>query len=450
MTVLLKRIAQFASVLLLAMPALAAAPDAVRMEEIIQSYAKSGQFMGSVLVWKDGQTLIDKGYGYANLEWQVTNAPDSKFRIGSMTKQFTAVAILLLQERGKLAITDPVRKYIPDAPAAWDKITLYHLLTHTSGIPNFTDLPDHQERARNPVTPAEELAWFKDKPLNFPPGTKWNYSNSGYSVLGMVIEKASGLSYQQFLTDNFFTPLGMKNTGYDSNKTVIANHAYGYAPGKDGVEVAAYNDMTVPYAAGALYSTTHDILIWDQALFGGKVLKPASLKTMMKPFLDDYGCGFWIKKAGGHTDVTHAGGINGFNTDGHYLPDDKLAVVVMANLNGPAAGEVAEKMVKVALGEPVVLASERKEVAIDPAGFDALAGIYQIAPKFSLTFSRDGGSFYVQGTGQPRVEIFPLGPREFFAKVVDAVMRFEVDANGRGTKVILHQGGRDMPGPRVN
>jgi CubicO group peptidase (beta-lactamase class C family) len=431
------------------MPALAGAPDTTRMNELAEAYAKSGVFMGSVLVWKDGQVLLDKGYGYANLEFQVPNAPDTKFRLGSMTKQFTAAAILLLQERGKLKLDDPVKKYIPDAPAAWDKITIRNLLNHTSGVPSFTSLPDFASHVRNPVAPQDEFGWVKDKPLEFAPGTKWAYSNSGYSLLGLIIEKTSGVTYQQFLADNIFKPLGMKDSGYDSNSIIIARHASGYVPGHDGMAVAGYSDMTVPYAAGALYSTTHDILTWDQALFGSKVLKPASLKAMTTPGLGDYGFGFWIHTAEGHTDVSHPGAIDGFNTAGHYLTTDKLAVIVLGNLNGPGPDALSDALMKTALGMPSTLPSERKAVTIDPKSFDALVGTYQAAPQFALVFSRDGDHFFGQGTGQPKIEIFPLSEHEFFAKVADATVRFELDANGKGAKAILMQNGQAMTAVRV-
>jgi CubicO group peptidase (beta-lactamase class C family) len=424
----------------------AQAADSARMDDVVQSYVKSGKFMGSVLVWKNGQALLDKGYGYANLEWQVPNSPDTKFRLGSMSKQFTAAAILLLQQRGKLNVNDPIRKYVPDAPAAWDKITLYHLLTHTSGVPNFTDLPGYPDWERKPAKPAEMVAWFKDKPLEFTPGSKWHYSNSGYTLLGVVIEKVSGVTYQQFLADNIFTPLGMHDSGYDSNHAVIARHASGYSPGKNGVEPAGYIDMSIPYSAGGLYSTTHDILLWEQGLFGGKLLNAKSLKTMTTPFLEKYGCGFWIQDVAGHRDVTHAGGIEGFNTQGDYLPDDNAVVVVLGNLNGVAPGELAGYLVTLALDKPLTLPNERKAVAIDPAAFDAYAGTYQFSPQFRIAFTRDGAHYYAQGTGQQRTEIFPQSATEFFAKSVDATFRFEA---GSKPKVYLHQGGRDVPAEKV-
>src|SRR5665213_1554329 len=207
-------------------------------------------------------------------------------------KQFTAAAILLLEERGKLKLDDPIGKYIPDAPAAWDKVTLFHLLTHTAGIPNFTSLPDYQKEVmRRTMTPAQLIATFRDKPLDFPVGEKWNYTNSGYILLGAVIEKAGGMPYAQFLQENLFTPLDMKDTGYDSAAAILPLRASGYVRRSGALINDGFIDMSVPYAAGSLYSTTHDLLLWENSLYGGKVLKPASLKKMTTPFKEDYGFG---------------------------------------------------------------------------------------------------------------------------------------------------------------
>jgi CubicO group peptidase (beta-lactamase class C family) len=239
------------------------------MEQVIQSYMASRRFMGSVLVAKGADVLLSKGYGSANLEWDVPNSPVTKFRLGSITKQFTSASILLLQERGKLNVEDSVKKYMADAPAAWDKVTIYHLLTHTSGIPSFTSFPEYSKWEPFAATPAEEVARFRDKPLDFAPGEKWNYSNSGYVLLGYLIEKIAGVTYEKFVRENIFTPLGMQDSGYDSNSAVIARRAAGYTKGKDGLENAGFINMTIPFAAGSLYSTTLDLLKWEQGLFGG-------------------------------------------------------------------------------------------------------------------------------------------------------------------------------------
>src|SRR5271170_1807320 len=251
--------------------------DVSRLDQVVQSYVTDKTFMGSVLVARGDQVLLSRGYGSANLEWNIPDAPNTKFRLGSLTKQFTAASILLLEERGKLKTGDLVKKYIPDAPAAWDKITIFNLLTHTSGIPNFTSFSDYPSHEPFAATPEQVVAWFRDKPLDSQPGEKWSYSNSGYVLLGDLIEKISGDSYEKFLQENVLTPLGMKDTGYDSNSAIIPRRAAGYAPSANGPVNAGYINMTVPLSAGALYSTTHDLLIWEQGLFGGKLLSAGSL-----------------------------------------------------------------------------------------------------------------------------------------------------------------------------
>src|SRR5215475_9369850 len=328
-----------------------------RMDQVVQSYVSNKQFMGSVLVARGDQILLSKGYGSANLEWQIPNTPSTKFRLGSVTKQFTAASILLLEERGKLKVDDPIKKHLPDAPAAWDKMTIFHVLTHTAGIPNFTSFPDYPSTEAVPTTPEKLVARFRDKPLDFQPGEKWSYSNSGYVLLGYLIEKISGQSYADFVQQNIFTPLGMKDSGYDSNSALIEHRASGYSRGKDGAQNAGFVNMTIPLSAGALYSTTEDLLRWEEGLFGGKVLKPESLARMTTPFKEDYAFGLGVSTNNGHTRISHNGGIQGFNTSLAYYPDDKLVVAVLANMNGPFADQLAAQLGKVAHGEKVVLVS---------------------------------------------------------------------------------------------
>jgi CubicO group peptidase (beta-lactamase class C family) len=427
----------------------APAPNLPRMEQVIQSFVGDKQFMGSVLVARGNDVLLNKGYGFADLEWNVPNTPTTKFRLGSITKQFTAAAILLLEERGKLTVDDPVKKYMPDAPAAWEKITIFHLLTHTSGIPNFTSFPDYAKLEASPTTPTELVARFRDKPLDFQPGEKWSYSNSGYVLLGYLIEKISGESYAQFVQDNIFKPLGMVNSGYDSNSAVIQNRASGYTPEAGGIVNSGYINMTIPLSAGGLYSTTEDLLRWQQGLFGGKLLSPASLKKMTTPYKSDYGFGVVIRTVNGHEEIGHGGGIEGFNTMLAYYPEDKLTVVVLANLNGSAPQEIATDLHTLAEGGSVVLASERKIAKIDPKIFDGYVGSYQLAPDFILKVTRDGDRFLTQATGQGQVEIFPENDHDFFAKAMNAQITFVTNNQRRATELILHQGGRDQRAPRV-
>src|SRR6476646_1583827 len=417
-----------------------------RMEQIIQANVPK-QFMGTVLVAQDGKVVLDKGYGFANLEWDIPNTPTTKFRLGSLTKQFTAASILLLEERGKLKIDSPVKQYLTDAPAAWDKVTIFHVLTHTSGIPSFTSFPEFRSKEAHAMTPQQLVDWFRDKPLEFEPGTKWNYSNSGYVLLGYLIEKISGQSYIDFLQQNIFTPLGMKDSGYDSNSTVIAHRAAGYAPGKDGPENAGFVHMSIPFSAGALYSTTEDLLRWEQGLFGGKVLKPESLAKMTTPFKQDYAFGLAVSTNNGHKMIAHDGGIEGFNTALAYYPDDKLVVAVLANLNGPA-GQIAGNLAKVAHGEKVVLPTERKEITVSPEILKQYVGTYELTPKFSLAITLEDGQLVSQGTNQGKVPMYAESETMFFLKLVDAQIEFVKNEKGQVTNLVLHQNGRDIKGVR--
>jgi CubicO group peptidase (beta-lactamase class C family) len=421
-----------------------------RMDQIVQSFVSNRQFMGSVLVARGTDVVFSKGYGSANLEWDIPDTPATKFRLGSLTKQFTAASILLLEERGKLAVTDSVKKYLADAPAAWDKITVFHLLTHTSGVPSFTSFADYAQLEPFSTTPEKLVARFRDRPLDFEPGEKWSYSNSGYVLLGYLIERVSGQTYQQFVQQNLFTPLGMKDSGYDSNAAVIAHRASGYTPGPNGFVNAGFIHMTVPFSAGALYSTTEDLLKWEQGLFGGKVLSAASLEKMTKPFKSDYAFGLTVHTVNGRKAIEHNGGIEGFNTALAYYPDDKLTVVVLGNVNGAAPDAIAKHLAAVAHGETVTLPSERKEIAIDAAILARYVGEYEMAPGVLMRVTLENGQLRARLGNQQALPIFAESETLFFAKVVDAQIEFSgADAQGRAAQLTLHQNGRDTVAKRV-
>jgi len=426
--------------------AIVAQAPASRMVQVVQSFVDAKQFMGSVLVAQGDKILLNKGYGFANLEWSIPDSPSTKFRLGSITKQFTAASILLLEERGKLKTDDPVKTYLPDAPPAWDKITIFNLLTHTSGIPSFTSFPDYHSTEAIPTTSEQLVARFRDKPLNFQPGESWEYSNSGYALLGYLIEKISGESYKDFVQENLFTPLGMNNSGYDLNAPIIVRRAAGYSPGPEGPVNAGYIDMSIPFSAGALYSTTGDLLRWEQGLFGGKVLSPASLKKMTTPFKNDYAFGLAVRPVDGHTLIEHGGGIEGFNTQMSYYPDDKLTVIVLANLNGGAPTDIAAKLASVAHGEKVILTSERKEINVAKDILMRYVGTYAITPTIKNVITLEDGHLMTQLTNQPKLPLFAESETTFFLKVVDAQVEFSKDDKGAFTILTIHQGGRDTRG----
>ena len=423
-----------------------------RLDQVAGSYTSGNAFMGAVLVVDGDRVLLDKGYGMADLEWGIANAPDVKFRLGSLTKQFTATLVLLLQEDGKLKIDDPVSKYLPDVPKAWEKITLANLLGHTSGIPSFTDMKEFGVWRMSPHTTEEELALFRDKPLDFEPGAKFAYSNSNFEVLGAVIEKVSGKKYGDLLRERLFEPLGMKDSGLDTDELILPKRAQGYMPGKGGLVLARSESMTVPWAAGSIYSTTGDLLKWEHGLFGGKILSADSLKAMTTPGKGSYGLGVFVADMGGLKEVSHGGGIEGFNTNLIYVPERRIAVVVLSNVNGAAPGVMGNQLLDVVLGKPVTLASERKAVPIAKDELAKFVGVYDLAPTFSITFAVADDGLTAQGTGQPAFPLMFIGIKDghprFFTAQVGAEIEFVPDTSGVFTSMVLHQNGHDAPGKR--
>jgi hypothetical protein len=269
-------------------------------------------------------------------------------------------------------------------------------------------------------------------------------------LLGYLIEKISGESYEKFVRENIFTPLGMKDSGYDSNSAVIAHRASGYTNGKAGLENAGFIHMTVPHAAGALYSTTEDLLKWEQGLFGGKLLQPASLEKMTTPVKNNYAFGLMVETRNGHKMIAHGGGIEGFNTQLAFYPDDKLTVVVLGNVNGNAPDQIASKLAGVVHGEQVKLSDEHKEITLDPKVLARYVGTYDFAPGVKLLIMLDGAQLSEKLGGQPAFPIFAESETMFFLKVVDAQIEFLKDAGGAVTHAVLHQNGRDMKAPRVS
>jgi CubicO group peptidase (beta-lactamase class C family) len=427
------------------------AQDTSRMDQVVQYYVSSGQFMGSVLVARDKEILLSKGYGSANLEWNIPNTSLTKFRLGSITKQFTAASILLLEERGKLKVEDPIKKYLPDAPAAWDKMTVFHVLTHTAGIPSYTNSPEYPKLEPFPITPAQIVALFRDKPLDFTPGERMQYSNSGYVLLGYLIEKISGIRYQDFLQNNIFTPLGMQDTGYDSNSTVILRRAAGYARGSKSLENAGFVHMSVPFSAGGLYSTTEDLLRWESALFNGKLLSAESLKKMTTPYKDNYAFGLTVRTVNGRKVIEHGGGIEGFNTYLSYFPESKVTVAVLGNVNGSAPEQIGYSLSALAYGDAVVLPSERKEVTVLPNVLERYVGTYQLAPRVNMMITVEGNQLMAQVSGQSKAPLAASSDVRFFYKAADAEIEFTKDEKDTVVGLILHQGGgQDIKAPRTS
>ena len=430
----------------LLLPALAFAQDVARMDALVSARVADKSFMGAVLVARGDQVVLSKGYGFANLEWSIANTPSTKFRLGSITKQFTAAAILLLAEQGKLSLDDPLKKHWPNTPPAWDAVTLFHLLTHSSGIPNVTNEASFMQWKMLPSTPEQTIAHIRDKPLEFTPGDRMSYSNSGYVLLGMIVERVSGKGYADFLRDSIFKPLGMNDTGYDVSAAILPQRAAGYVPGFSN---APYTDMTVPHGAGGLYSTTEDLLRWTQGLFGGRLLSAASLEKMTTAYKGDYAFGVGVTNVGGRKLISHGGGIEGFNTQLNYYPDSKITVAVLANVNGQAPVQLAGQLGQIATGNEVKLSSERKSIELPRDKLDRLVGSYELTPMATMRITVVGTQLQSQLGGQPVVPLFAESDTVFFPRVVEAELTFELDAAGKPTALTLKQNGQERRAPRI-
>lgn len=322
--------------------------------KLIDTYTDYKTFNGSVLVAENGKVIYKKGFGFANMEWDIPNGPDTKHRLGSVTKQFTGMLILQLAEQGKIDLQAPITTYLLDYPKAnGDIITTHHLLTHTSGIPNYTAFPGFfANDSRDPYTPTEFVKTFSEMDLDFVPGEKFSYSNSAYFLLGVLIEKISGKSYEQMLQDNIFTPLNMQASGFDHHDTILKNRATGYEKNGGDFLNSKYLDMSIPYAAGSLYSTVEDLYLWDQALYTNTLLSKASMDLFfgehIKAGKGYYGYGWAVgTSAIGNTEErvtshSHGGGINGFNTLITRAPSDKSLIVLLNNTGRAPLNDMAQ------------------------------------------------------------------------------------------------------------
>ena len=348
-----------AIILCIAQQAALAQDHAAKVQEVLALAHKYEQFNGSALVAENGKVVYKGAFGMANMEWGIPNAPDTRFRLGSITKQFTATLILQLVEQGKIKIDGKLSDYLPDyRKDVGEKVTIHHLLTHTSGIPSYTGLPNFfADVSRNPYKVADFVKKYASGDLEFEPGSKFAYNNSGYFLLGAIIERITGKPYEQVLKENILDPVGMKNTGYDHHDTIISKRASGYAKTSDGYANAAYLDMSIPYAAGSMYSTVEDLYLWDQALYTDKLLSAQSKELMYKPFLENYAYGWVIVNTAFKENdqpvqmIRHGGGINGFTTTIVRFPKEKNLIVILDN-TGQNVDREAETITRILYNQP--------------------------------------------------------------------------------------------------
>lgn len=357
---------------------------AAKIDEVMTTANKYRLFNGSALVAENGKVIYKKGLGLANMEWNIPNTHETRFRLGSITKQFTATLIMQLVEKGKIKLDGKISDYLPEyRKDTGEKVTIHQLLNHTSGIPSYTGLPGFfNDVSRDPYSVADFVKKYTSNNLEFEPGSKYSYNNSGYFLLGAIIEKVTGKTFEEALKENILATLGMKNTGYDRHGTILQNRAAGYQKTSDGYVNAPYLDMSLPYAAGAMYSTVEDLYLWDQALYTDRVISAQSKELMFKPNLSDYAYGWVVNTASLGPEkesvprITHGGGINGFNTIIVRFPAQKHLIVLLENTSqGRSLATLEAELTNILFNRPHNLPrmpiAEELRKTIDEKGIEA-------------------------------------------------------------------------------
>lgn len=395
------------------------------MDAYVTAEESVKQFSGTVLIIQKGKKVYQRSTLYANREWKIPNSQQTKYRIGSITKQFTAALILRLEEDGKLTVNDKLSKYYPGYPKG-DSISIHMLLNHTSGIKNYTELPAFWSSMTYRFSVDSMIRVFKDQPNDFSPGKGWNYSNSGYYLLGMIIEKASGKKYGDYLKEQIINKLALRNTDLESHDSVYLNKANGYSLRGTHWSPAAFLSMEGPWAAGAIISTSDDLYTWIKALLSNKVLTPASTKKMITPEVgsqEHYAYGIISDSLGSHPRIWHNGGINGFSSYLAHFPEEDMTVVAFCN-NEESADRVAVALSRIMFNEIVDLPYIPKEVKVDPAVYANYIGKYTSAAG-AIELVTVSNRLYRRRSGSPDLELKPeSATRFFYADMSDRFIEF--------------------------
>lgn len=430
-------------------PQVFAQDNADKINDYMQIMINRFNFRGTILISKEHNVVFSKGYGMANEETGTPNNLDTKFRIGSITKQFTAMAILILQEQGKLNLQTPISTYIDECPIAWHDITIHNLLTHTSGITDFTREADYKTAMRLPFTVTEIIDRFKNKPLIFKPGYIFDYSNSNYVILGYIIEKVSGMSYESFLQKYIFSPLKMENTGYDHSEKILAHRASGYTSKKDIVINAPFIDMSIPFSTGGLYSTVGDLLVWNNALYTDKLISKKALELMFTPVKMGYGYGWTIDTFNNHKCIRHGGWIFGFNNSIMRFPDEKIAVIVLSNIDTISANTIAHDLAAIIFGEKYIDKKIAEDIKLGTQTEQAYIGQYEFSPDLVVTIYKQDGKLLGKIMGYPEIELKALSKEEFYVKEVDARILFVKDSQDNVTYMNIQMDGWEKQAKKI-
>jgi CubicO group peptidase (beta-lactamase class C family) len=414
------------------------------IDELLKAYSSQGVFNGTALVAQNGVILLQKGYGYRNLKTRSAHDSSSVFQVSSLTKQFTAVIILQLQEKKLLSVQDKVSKYLTDFPGG-DQITIDHLLTHSSGLVNYTDDTSFVRRGWvRQIGRDSLLGFFENKPLEFMPGQDFRFSNSGYLLLGYIIEKITGKSYYQVIREEIFEPLGMTHSGFDfrrvpDNKKSMGNLAIS----------GTIADSTLLFAAGAMYSTAADLYRWNQALWSGRLLTDSSLQRAFTPKKGKYGYGWFIDSTYGNKILMHEGGILDFVSFMAVVPANQTCIILLDNNQSQALAKIGEDIYSLLNDQAIEWPRTRPVVHVDATVLKQYVGSYQFSQDFRITITLEGGHLVAQPTGQGKVELFPEKNDLFFTKVLVTELEFSRDIHGKVSQLVLYQGDSRIQGQKT-
>jgi CubicO group peptidase (beta-lactamase class C family) len=411
-----------------------------KFDEQVRAYLRNGDFSGSILVARGGHALFQKSYGMANHEWNIPNTEKTKFHIASVTKTFTAAAIGMLQQQGKLKLSDPLSKYVPDYLNG-DRITIAQMLAHSSGLPDYYSLPEYATRKYQRVTLPDLVAWVKTKPLDFLPGSKNSYSNTGYGFLAYIIEQVSGKPYEQFLADEILKPAGLNDTGTFRDEALILDRATGYQPalGNPGLRNAPFYDKAILTGSGSLYSTTDDLYRWCRAIEDRRFF---DIRKLEYP----YGWGARETK-NHHKYIEQSGRDPGFASHVSLFHDDDLVVIVLANLEDAAVNNLADDLAGLALGENPPPPAARPKAANSAVHAEDYVGRYEVSPTFLLDVRAEGPALYLRGTGGDYLPLEPTGKESFFYRQLYVKVAFQRDRSGK-IEALLWNG--DYPCKKVS
>ncbi|KOY53102.1 serine hydrolase [Polaribacter dokdonensis] len=430
-----------------------------KIDAVVSSTYSSKEPGISVLVAKDRKAIYSKAFGKSNLELNTPLETNSVFQIGSITKQFTAISILMLEEQGKLSVEDKIGKYISEYAEIGKDITIHHLLNHTSGIKNRTPVGDKGFISKTNMSPTELIAYFKDEPLEFKPGERFKYSNAGYILLGRIIEIVSGQPYSDFIEQNIFDKIGMKNSSCGDMKQVIPNLTKGYIIEQNDFVKSDYINLSLAYSAGAILSTTEDLLKWQNALLSNTLLKASSIKQAMTPTLLNsgkrvlYGYGFRFSKLGNSPVIAHTGSTKGFTSIALFLPKEKLYITALTNCNCKNVNNVAKQVAELFVNLPDNKITEvennqpeRKSIDVPSEILSDYTGTYEVKPNVNLTIGLDNtNQLYLLAPGQTKkVELFAETQNHFFVKIVDAEITFNTNEKGKVISLTMNQSGRKI------